>query len=256
MTLYVYGLMRAREARAAVAAGGAGESAPAVRAVMHDGLAALVSELPEGRISLRRESLTAHADVLQAAFAHGPVLPLRFGTVMAGRAAVAEGLLAPHRARMLERLEALSEMAELQVRAIYEEAPLLRSVLASDGDLRRRAQRLRRLPAAATHFERIGFGEALAGAVAARRAADAQVMLGPLSEHAVAVEVGEPQHERMALAAAFLVARERLGAFDAAVERVSASFGPALRFRLIGPLPPYSFVAGMPSGASGSVAWA
>ena len=99
-------------------------------------------------------------------------------------------------------------------------------------------------PAEATHFEQIRIGEAIAGAVEARRVADADAMLGALRPLAVAVAVSAPNHERGALNATFLVDSDELSRFDAAVEQLSEDHASDMEFKLIGPLPPYSFAEG------------
>lgn len=242
MALYVYGLMRADEAARAVAAPRG--RAASLMAVEHGGLSALVTPVRDGPLRLRRERLRGHADVLQDAFAHGPVLPLRFGTGMPSEQAVIANLLEPGHNDLRERLDALVDMAELQVKATYVEAPLLRSVLASDIELAHATARIRTLPPEATHFERIRIGEAIAQAVERRRAADSGALLDPLREHAAAYELSEPQHERMALNAAFLVQRGQLDGFDAAVEVLADSFAGQVQFKVIGPMPAYSFAGG------------
>jgi hypothetical protein len=127
---------------------------------------------------------------------------------------------------------------------MYAEDALLRSVLESDPALREAVERSRRLPAAATHFEQIRIGEAIANAVQTRRVTDADALLGALSPRALAVSVSAPTHERAVLSAAFLVDSEELGQFDAAVEQLSKERGREMEFKLIGPLPPYSFAEG------------
>lgn len=266
MALYAYGLMRADDARKATAAakeggarheGGAGREGgaqqeggarqegggglPSVRSVEHEGLAALVSEIGEGTVQVRREMLTGHVDVLRAAFRHGPVLPLRFGTALPDEESVQRELLGRDTAAMIVRLQALEGKAEMQVKASYMEEPLLRSVLSENQELAQVSERIRGLPDDATHFERIRLGEGIAAAVEARRDADAQQLLDAFSPFAVAVVVGELQHERMALNAAFLVENGGLQRFDAAVEELSRARAQDMEFKLIGPLPAHSF---------------
>jgi gas vesicle protein GvpL/GvpF len=257
VALYVYGLMRAQDA-ADAASGKRSDTAPALRAVEHQGLSALVSQMPEGAIRLRRESLLAHSDVLQTAFAHGPVLPLRFGTSFPDEAALERELLAPRADVLLARLDALEGAAEMQVKATYLEEPLLRSVLAGDPRLARAAERIRGLPAAATHFERIRLGEAIGAAIQGRREADAEALLGRVSSLAIAVAIGELQHERMVLSASFLVHRSKLEEFDAAVEQLSESYASQMQFRLLGPMPAHSFAdrEWESAGENMSSAWA
>lgn len=242
MPLYAYGLMRARDARqAAQDRTESTTGAPAVRAIEHQGLAALVSEVPEGPMRVRRENLTGHVEVLQQAFRHGPVLPLRFGMALADAQSLERDLLSRDTARLLARLDALDGRAEMQLKVSYLEEPLLRSILAGDPRLAEASERTRSLPAEATHFERIRLGEAIAAAVEARRAADSQRLLDTLSPLAVAAVVGDLQHERMALNASFLVEKEALKRFDSAVEDLSRTRANEMEFKLIGPLPAHSF---------------
>lgn len=240
MAFYVYGIMRAGDATDAVARAQATEG-PAVDAVEHEGLAALVGHVPDGELRLRRDNILAHADVLQAAFELGPVLPFRFGTALPDADTVVRDVLAPTLDRMTARLEVLDGKAEMQVKAIYTEEPLLRSILGQDRGLARMVQRTQSLPAAATHFERIRIGEAIAAAVQARRAADEASLVGDLMPFAIARASSAPHHERAVLNTAFLVERDQLSAFDQAVEALSRQHAPGIEFKLIGPMPAYSF---------------
>jgi len=254
--LYVYGIMRAQDAARATVDG---EDHPVdVEAVDHVGLSALVSHVP-GELRLRRDNILAHADVLQAAFAHGPVLPFRFGTVVADADVVVGELLSPRSEALTARLDELDGKVEMQVKAIYAEEPLLRSILAQDQELARAVKRTQQLPADATHFDRIRIGEAINQAVLSRGAADGQALLGALAPLATANVVSPPHHERAVMNVAFLVERANLERFDGAVEALSEQHAGAIEFKLIGPLPPYSFVGGHPqAGDVGEVSavWA
>jgi hypothetical protein len=239
MALHVYGLMRAEDGDRVLRA--EDRDGPALATVVHDGVCALVSEVPdEGRV-LRRETALAHSQILQTAFECGPVLPVRFGTVIRDPSALERDLLAPRTAELRSRLDALEAVAEMQLKASYREEPLLRSILASQPDLADRATRIRGLPPAATHFDRIALGEAISGAVQARRELDSRRLVDGLSSLAMAVTVSEPHSERAVLNASFLVARERLDEFDAAVEELSEQHAREMQFHLIGPMPVYSF---------------
>ncbi len=241
MAQYVYGIMRTDDAGGAVQAARAVRSARQVGAVEHRGVSALVSGIPDGELKLQRDAILAHSDVLQAAFEHGPVLPFRFGTVVAGAETVVAELLAPNAEGLAARLDGLDGKVEMQVKAVYREEPLLRSILVHDPALRRSVQRTQGMPAAATHFERMRIGEAIAAAVQSRQAADQRMLLEALAPLALAHSVSTPHHERAVLNAGFLVAREDLAAFDQAVEATCEERGDEIEFRLIGPLPPYSF---------------
>jgi hypothetical protein len=238
MAFYVYGLMRVRDARVAAAAG---PVEARLEAVVCEGVAALGSNAGDDSVKLRREAVVGHTDVLQAAFEHGPILPLRFGTVLADREAITAELLAPRAQALLARLDWLEQRAEMRLKADYLEEPLLRSVLDRDPALARAAKRMRELPAAASHFERIRIGEAIAAAVHGRRTVDADAMLAALAPLCVSVSASDPRHEHAVLSAAFLLDRAGLERFDGAVEELSRVHADRMQLKLIGPMPAYSF---------------
>jgi Gas vesicle synthesis protein GvpL/GvpF len=240
MALYVYGLMRADDVRKGLALGG-GDRLPPVDVLVHDGLAAVASRVEGEPVRLQREALLAHSDVLQRAFSRGPVLPFRFGTVARDEQELERDLLGPRRDQWLARLDALAGKGEFQLKVSYREEPLLRSILGEDPAIRRSAQMVRGVPAAASHFERIGLGERINAAIEGRREADAQALLTELSPLAVAVERGEPQQPTMVLNASFLVPSDSFVRFDATAEELAQQRLELMEFKLIGPMPGHSF---------------
>jgi gas vesicle protein GvpL/GvpF len=243
MALYVYGIMRADDAARAVSAIRAAHAATA-DAIEHEAISAVVRVLPDTEVRLGREAILGHSNVLQTAFEHGPVVPMRLGTAMPDADTVVREVLAPRAQALAMRLEALDGKAEMQVKATYAEEPLLRSILDGDPALKRAVERNRGLPPAATHFDQIRIGEAIAHAVQARQAQDSEMLLDALRPLALAVSVSRPHHERAVLNAAFLVDSDGLAEFDRAVEQMSRDRGTDIEFKLIGPLPAYSFVEG------------
>jgi len=239
--LYVYGVMRAGEGPAPSRTG-VGDTP--VQTVERGPVAALVSEVPEDRVPGRAKNLTAHTEVLRAAMDAGTVLPMRFGVLMPDEDTVRHDLLEVREPWLTEMLDALDGRVEMTVSAMYREDVLLHEVVTQDAKIGALRERIRGAPPAATHFERIRLGELVAAAVDARRRADAASILGPLVPLADAYVPGDPLHEHMVVNSAFLVRRDALEQFDAAVERVSAERAERMHFKLTGPLPPFSFVGG------------
>lgn len=185
----------------------------------------------------------AHAQVLEEALqAAGVVLPMRFGVVMPSEDSVRRQLLDEHRAELEAQLAELEGKVELNVKAIYDEEVVLREVLGENPDIAELRESLRGQPEDATYYERIRVGEMVAGAINGKRERDERQILDRLEPLAVATEVGEPIHERMAANASFLVARDRMEAFDRAVDDLAAEQRERMRFKYTGPLPPHSFV--------------
>src|SRR4051794_17944614 len=237
---YVYGFMRAADLPASIGTGVGDPPAPVAHVVQGE-LAALVSPLDDGGVAPRRANLLAHGEVLRAALAGGPVLPLRFGIVMADEDAV-RAEIARRAPELTELLTAFDGRAEMGVSALYREEVVLREVLVEHPEIARAREAIQGKPEAATHFERIRLGELVAHAVEEMRALDARDILSELEPLAVAVAPDAPLHERMVVNAGFLVEQERIEEFDAAVERVSRNRAQRMQFKLLGPLPPHSFV--------------
>jgi hypothetical protein len=230
--VYVYGVVGAD----APATDGQGIDAQPLRLVAGDGVGAIVSDILEAP-RFGREALTAHSDALEVFLATETVLPMRFGVIMDSDAAVCEQLLDPHRDELRDQLVRLAGRVELTLRAAYEEAPLMREIMASEPQIRAAHAASR-----GSYIEQVQLGEMIANAVAMRRDRDAGEILGVLAPLAEDYQLAEPRHERMALSASFLLAREHMPIFDAAVDDVGRRQKHRMRLRYAGPLPPHSFV--------------
>ncbi|HEV3378403.1 MAG TPA: GvpL/GvpF family gas vesicle protein [Thermoleophilaceae bacterium] len=237
--VYVYGIAPAAEPTN-VEAPGVGEEHGGVRRIVHRELAALVSDVDEGPLVAAR-GLRAHWRVLEEAVATATVLPVRFGTVMESDDAVVEQFLAPRHDRLVALLAELSGKVQLSVKAFYDEEQLLRGVLESSPAVAKMRERVMGRPKAATYYDRIQLGEAVAGEVERARERDSAMMLGRLEPLAVAARLEPPGTPDAAVNAAFLVQRSRVDEFSEAVGRLGDEVQDRMRIRYLGPLPPYSF---------------
>ena len=231
--LYVYGVVRA----GADATEGEGVADAEVGVVESGRLAALVSPLPPDGLRLRRRDLRAHLAVLERAFERTTVVPCRFGMVVEDEGALRHDFLEARAAELEASLERLDGRTQLNVRVDFDEAAVLREVVAADpriAELRRRTQEL----GDAGHFARIRLGELVAQALDARRDRDAAAILDAL-EPAAEDAVVEPVAELGVLKASFLVADPK--AFDRVLDQLAREHAPRLLFESIGPLPPTAF---------------
>jgi hypothetical protein len=195
--------------------------------------AAVVSPVDAGGpVEPTRHNLLAHADVVEELHDRAVVLPARFGIVLPDRTAVVELLAADDVATLLERH---ADNSELGLKGTYDEA-----VIGELGGLGRLREEYRRTPSLENG---IALGEAVMEALAERRARDARRVLDSLTPLAREVRIGEPLGEYGAFNLALLVERERVDAVSAILDELAAELSPPLRFKLVGPLPPYSFVS-------------
>ena len=223
--LYFYGITRPREMPSRLAGDG-------ISLVTADGRAAIVSELEDGPVEATRRNLLAHADVVEQLQEDAVVLPARFGHVLESREEALELLAGPEIERLLERHK---RTCELTLKGTYEE-----SVLAEVGaDLRSLRDAYRAQPSVDAG---IALGEAVGQELAARRTRDESFVLGALRPLILDFVSGEPAGELAAFDLAVLIDRDQVGTIERRVEGLAERLSPPLHFKLVGPLPPYSFV--------------
>lgn len=236
---YVYGVVRA-EAGGRVEGTGIGDEP--LNVVVLDSIAALTSDVAAEPLEAGRAELLAHAHALEVAFEHGPVLPMRFGVVMESEDEVRSRLLEGHREELGAQLDEFEGAVEINLRGIYDEEMVLREVIAENREAAELREVVRGSSEEATYPERIRLGELISEALEIRRETDGAAIAERLSSEAIETDVGEPMHERMAVSASFLVARDRLEAFDRKLDEIADEQQGRIRFKYTGPLPPHSFV--------------
>jgi hypothetical protein len=223
--LYLYGITRPRELPKRLADQG-------ITLVAAENHAAVVSDLHDGPVEATRRNLLAHADVVEQLHEEAVVLPARFGYVLESRDEALELIAMPEIEELLERHK---QTCELTLRGKYEE-----SVLAEVGG---GLQSLREAYRAQPSVELgIALGEAVGEQLAARRAHDASLVLDELRPLVLDVVTGDPAGEFAAFDLALLAVRDAVKEIETRVESLAARLSPPLHFRLVGPLPPYSFV--------------
>ena len=230
--LYVYGVVGETRLPKRLADRG-------LRLVPSGTVAALVAELPASPVTATRRNLLEHADIVEDAFGWTTILPMRFGVVLADEEAVREVLLDANAELLESLLERHSSTAELTLKATYEEDAVLADVVASSPRVARLRRRYRDAPSMEAG---LNLGETVAAELGARRDRDASRVLDALAPLVLDVRAGEVSLENGVVNLAFLVERDRVDDIEAELEKLSAELSPPVHFKLVGPLPPYSFV--------------
>jgi hypothetical protein len=209
------------------------------RVVRHGDLGLVVKEVPLADLEVDEQDLSEdgalarlvreHDAVARAAAEHGPVLPLRFGTVVPDEHA-ADRLLSDRREAALRRLDAIGSGREWGVK-----------VLRSDDDQ----------PAAAAPDRSSGaayLAQRRAALQAAEEASRVAQQIAETVDAAVQRWVIEATRRRgrreLLLDAAYLVRRDDEKSFVDEIDRLARSLAEAgVRLQISGPWPPYSFAA-------------
>jgi hypothetical protein len=239
--IYVYGILPA-DAELTSEMPGVGDPPGQVRVVHSDGLAALVSEVDVTQPLGSPEDLRSHKEILDASATELPVLPLRFGAVLASEDAVAEELLAANRDEFAAALSELDGRAEYVIKGRYVEDAVLDDVLSENKRAARLRDKIRGKNPDATRDARIQLGEMINEAVAAKREEDTRVLGNAMQGHCVASVVREPTHELDAAHVAFLVDTDKEGDMEQAIENLAHDWRGWIEVRLLGPMAAYDFV--------------
>lgn len=238
--LYLYGVTSAEAARPQRGAGVHGASVGAIR---HRELAGLTSSVESTKVRAKRRDLLNHAEVLKTALEHGTVLPLRFGVVFESAEALVEDFLDPRYAELVQLLRSFEGRVELSVKAFFREDAILGEVVRANPRIKQLRETTRATTDSSMYPLRVELGERVAAELQERTLRGRQALLDRLSPLAADVQVDQQPIEHQVLAASFLVDRDRVAAFDEAMNELAQEEAPRMHFKYLGPLAPHSFVA-------------
>jgi len=238
MASYVYCFTRAEHPLALDGLRGVGAEETVLRQVRHNGLAAVVSDAPEG-LRPKRRDLVAHETVLETLGAAGAVVPLRFGTVAADDDAVTAELARGAR-RYADLLTRLAGHVERNVKGVHQEDALLADLLTGNPQLRAANEALR-VAGGGSDSERVAFGEQVYLAVEQRRIRDTAYVVAALRPFAE-LDRHAPAVEGCFMNVSFLIPTDAQDDFDGAVAQLLTAMEGYGELRVSGALPPYSFV--------------
>jgi len=239
--VYVYGIVPA-DVQPEDHASGVGDPPSQVDVVRHGDVAALVSEIVVDRPLGTPDDLTAHARLLDGSSAVAPVLPLRFGAVLADADAVEKELLESNYDELRAALTELEGRAQFVVKGRYVEDAILRELLDENADAARLRAEIRGKPEDATRNERIALGEMVNKAIEAARAADTDRVVHALDALDPLVNLRSPTHEEDAVHIAVLIDLSRQDELEQTLTELAENWNGRVEMSLLGPMAAYDFV--------------
>jgi Gas vesicle synthesis protein GvpL/GvpF len=235
---YVYCIVRAAES---LRFGPIGFGTPPgeVYTVLYEDIAAVVSDAPIEVLDATRENVLAHERVNEAVMKYQTVIPMSFGTVFKTRDDIVELLRGAHDA-FQDVLSKMENKVEFGLKVLWDRDAMIRHLEHDDEDIRRLKSEIA-TQKGSTYFARVQYGRLVDGALQSRSEQYVAEIFEALRSVCVASRANKPIGDKMIMNAAFLVERDREGAFDARVKRFGAAYD-TLTFRYTGPWPPYNFV--------------
>lgn len=239
--VYIYGIVPSDVAFEEQPTGLGNPPSP-VRLVRYRDIAALVSDVDMSNPLGTPDDMMIHEELLDASAAAVPVLPLRFGAVVANEDAVVAELLEPHYDEFSAALEELEGYQEYIVKGRYVQEAILREILAEDPQAAALSARIRDVDPDASREGQIQLGQLIGERLAGKRAVDTQ-QLGDALANRVSMSVVRPQGDELeAVHVAFLVKDSGADQMVSAVQELAAGWEGRVELRIIGPLAAYDFV--------------
>ena len=214
-----------------------------VRVVKSGNLGAIVGDAPGNDAKATRDQALAHARVLEMAVLDAPVVPFRFGTVVADGAVDPELLEARHD-ELTQLLESIRDDVQMTLKASYRDDVVMREIVEGHPKIAQLREQTRRGDEVVTRDLRLRLGELVSIVLEQLRQRDAEAILDRLGPFAVASAVQALESEFMVVNAPFLVERRRMHEFEEAAGMVAEDQAERMRFTLHGPMPAFDFISG------------
>nr|WP_062336519.1 GvpL/GvpF family gas vesicle protein [Herbidospora sakaeratensis] len=238
---YIYGVVP-QDIEVDAEATGVGDPPAPITSIRHGKIAALVSDVSSGRPLGTPKDLYAHEQLLNATAAEVPVLPIRFGAVVASRDAVVEEFLAPYHDEFAAALDELEGRCQYVIKGRFVEETVLGEILTENPEAAQLREQISELPEDAARDHRIRLGEIINQSIEAKRDADTAAMWDQVEPVTVMQTVRPPSHELDAVHMAVLVDNSRRDDLDRAVEDLGRKWADQVTLSLFGPMAPYDFI--------------
>ncbi len=235
-SLYVYGFGEEPPGNLLVGL----DDAP-VEALVAEGVYAIVSRTPRGRVRPRRALLSAHHRVVSTLASAQTILPASFGLIADSRDALLE-LMREQGPAIRHELDRLHGCVEIELTLRWDVDNVFEHLVSIDASLRDRRNELTRLGDLASHQLKVEIGRHVESLIAHHREEHSSTVLLEVEPVCEAIRHGDPRDEAELLTIACLLHRSRLDTFKAKLECVASCFDESFAFNIKGPFAPHSFV--------------
>jgi hypothetical protein len=243
--IYVYGIIKTREPQDFGEIGIGDDGASRVLTLGVQDIAAVVSYSPlTTYASLPRErvvkDLATHQLVIEKVIQRFTVLPVKFGTMLETADDVLPFL--QNGAHLLNNeLDKVKEKIELDVVAWWDLQKILAAIARQNEQIQAKQQEIAMKGDQVSAQDKLALGQLIAQALKAEEDRYQQVILQTLKQEAVDVCVHEVTGDKMIFNTAFLLEKSKEQTFDVAMHGLDQKLESTVNFRVVGPLPPYSF---------------
>lgn len=219
--------------------GGRGDE---VATIGYQDLTAVISNTPMTKYAVSRENMMAHQKVIETVMKDYTVLPVRFCTIAANAEEV-RSLLRKRYGEFKNLLKDMDNKVELGVKALWKDMDATFREIATESEaIKGLKEKLTTKSPEESYADRIKIGEMVKSALELKKERIAEELMDALKKSSIHFRVNNTYGDRMILNAAFLVDRGREKEFDNRINELQAQYGEKIKFKYVGPVPPYNFV--------------
>jgi len=238
---YIYCIIGTNEERnfGSMGIGGCGEE---VYTIPHEDIAAVVSDVSFVSFhAIPKETLihylVDHQFVIEQVMKSYTVVPLKFGTIISGgvREILKQGYY-----QFKSALESMNGKIELDVVALWSDLNSILQEIGTHPEIRKFKQEVA-AKSGSTYEDKIEMGKMVKTKLDEMRDEPAKELIGELKRYAIDFCPHELLDDSMIMNVAFLVDGSNEEEFDLRVNELDEKYAGKINFRIVGPLPPYSF---------------
>jgi len=239
---YIYGIIRTSDSAILGITGLGGTNQ--VYTVSYRGLGCVLSDYSGTEFgSMSKEELIRwlleHQVVVEHVMREHTVLPVKFGTVLDTYDEVHD-LLSQGYSQFADALSWIEDKVEVEVAATWDTNQVLQAI-GQEEDIVHTREATASRPGQPPLEERIHMGQMVKASMDRRRDIYRERMISFLKPVAVDVQPNALVSDELAMNVAFFIESATQEGFDSLVRQLNDLFHNRINFRIIGPLPPYSF---------------
>jgi len=204
-------------------------------------LAAVLSEAEEIEYDPIRTNLLAHTHVLEEIAREYLILPMSFGIIAENEEKVTE-LLRQNYLEFMRQLKMLKGKIELGVKILWIEDAVVKEMESRGKDFQELRKNIVDLSAKEDQNAKLKAGRLVESIVKEWEKKYVQKIYSSLKEIAVDSRLNQPIGIKMLLNSSFLVDKNKEKDFDKRVNELAQNYENQLKFKYVGPVPPYNFV--------------
>ena len=216
-----------------------------VYTVFHRDLACVVSNYDGSDLALlpkedKLRCLMTHQGIIERVMKEGyTILPVKFGTLVEDEDEIRR-ILKQEYTRLVQNLNQMAGRVEIEVAATWDLNKVLEEI-GGEEEIRQLGRSMVGKSASEIMEIQINAGKVVKKSLDRRRESYRRQTMQSLAEAALDIQPNALIADQMVMNIAFLIPRERQEEFDSRVRQINGAFNDQINFRIIGPLPPYSF---------------